>query len=286
MTTSAVYPPRAAIALGVLKQNANDIDIYVEDTASPNIWLKMLRNFLPDSIKLSSVNCMGGRQGVLDACKADQATDGRRKLYIIDSDFDLLIGRRKPNLKHLYRLRSYCLENYLLQEDSLVDVVTTLKPSISEADVRTTLNYEDWLQRNSNCLRRIFVCYALAEQLELGIATVSQNSIPLLESLSNSHDYCPSKVFVRTLHIYRESVRRSPAGQRREVYRALKAKSGKVSVSRYVSGKDYMLPIVLRCLRSMFRIQQSKDALRCLLAERVKPSTDRYLQRRLAAICS
>lgn len=111
MNTSATYPPRAAKALGHLKANNNDIEIFVEDKSSPNLWLKLIRKYLPRDIRLSSVTVLGCRDNVIRACRADQIWDNRKKLYIIDGDLDLLQGRRKPRLRHL---KTICWTKQLL----------------------------------------------------------------------------------------------------------------------------------------------------------------------------
>ena len=90
MSTSVVYPAKSAPAIGYLKRSSNDVEIFVEDTANPNMWVKLLKKYLPSSIRLNSVTPLGGRKNVLDACKEDQAIDDRKKLYIIDGDLDLI----------------------------------------------------------------------------------------------------------------------------------------------------------------------------------------------------
>ena len=47
MSTSVVYPARAAQALGLLKRRHNDVEIFVEDSGAPNMWVKLLQSYLP-----------------------------------------------------------------------------------------------------------------------------------------------------------------------------------------------------------------------------------------------
>jgi hypothetical protein len=82
------YSPRAAKALGFLKRAYNDIDIYVEDRTCHHMYALLFRKILPHDVRLASVNQVGNRQSVVEACKKDQADRGRPKLYIIDGDFD------------------------------------------------------------------------------------------------------------------------------------------------------------------------------------------------------
>ena len=166
MNTSVMYPPRAARALGLLTSHNNDVEIYVEDTAVPNLWLKLLRKYLPRNTRLNNVNVLGSRINVIKACKVDQDFDGRRKLYIIDGDLDLLTGRIKPKLRHLYRLRAYCVENYILNESALISAVMVVNTRIDEDTARQQVDLLGWLERNRKCLESLFVCYAVTYEMK------------------------------------------------------------------------------------------------------------------------
>jgi hypothetical protein len=96
------YSPRSARAISLLKAFYNDIAIFVEDKASPNMHLLICRRVLGEGVRLSSVNPLGGRDAVVGACRLDQTVSPRKRLYVIDGDLDLLMGRAKPKLKHLY----------------------------------------------------------------------------------------------------------------------------------------------------------------------------------------
>lgn len=120
------YSPRAAKALALLKKHYNDVDIFVEDTGNHNMWLLIDRSLLPDGTKLESVNMLGGRDAVTKACELDQISNGRKKIYIIDGDFDFLLGK-KP-LKYFYRIKSNNIENLLINEDSLIPMALEHQP--------------------------------------------------------------------------------------------------------------------------------------------------------------
>ncbi|MBL3598161.1 DUF4435 domain-containing protein, partial [Rhodovulum sulfidophilum] len=148
MSTSVVYPEGIAPALGHLNSARNDIEIFVEDTANLNVWRSIIQKFLPEGVSFYDPIPLGGRKAVLEECRRDQANDGRKKLYIIDADLDLLMGRPKPRLRHLYRLRAYCVENYLIQEDAFLEAAQIIDPNISKEDARTLMDFAGWKRRN------------------------------------------------------------------------------------------------------------------------------------------
>jgi hypothetical protein len=129
------YPIRAIRALGYLKAPFNDVEIYVEDTTCHNMHLLIYRSILGPHIKLKSVNQVGDRTRVIAACGADQVNDGRKRLYVIDGDFDILLGRRAPRLNFFYRLRTYDIESLLISESAIASVGMMSRPNDNEAKI-------------------------------------------------------------------------------------------------------------------------------------------------------
>lgn len=109
------YSANSVAALAFLKRPYNDVDIFVEDTTNPNMWLYIARRLLPRGTFITSVNAIGGWREVVNACKLSGRQPERRCLYIIDGDLRLLQNKRAPRLKNLYQLGSYCVENLIIQ---------------------------------------------------------------------------------------------------------------------------------------------------------------------------
>lgn len=284
MITSVIYPPKAAPALGHLKSSSNDIEIFVEDSSSANLWVRFLRHFLPNSVKLNSVNLMGGRANVINACRSDQQDDGRRRLYIIDGDFDIIRLKHKPRLKHLYRLRAYCLENYLMQEDALIDVAVTFSSKTDENSARSALDLNGWAGRNDMPLRTLFVTYALAEELPSPPKTVGYSVHRLRDQSKAPFEICPgcsAKRIFQLLRLVRRSCEREDVRCRFDAYSHAIARK---TVFDFVSGKDYLVPIFHALMKNKFGMNISKDSMVMMLASKLDARVDPYLKRRLANI--
>lgn len=285
MTTSVFYPAKAAPALGFLKSSINDIEVFVEDSAAPNMWVKLLKRFLPIGIKLNSVNTLGSRKNVLAACKADQKDDDRKKIYIIDADFDILKGKPKPKLKHLYRLRTYCVENYLLQEDSFTTLATTFDTNISEINAKATLNFDGWLARNSERLSSLFICYAVSNELNEPEQTVGYSIHQLYIEGANDCNLCPSRTNARIINLYKEVRKINSISDTRVVFNRIKVNAEAASVVIFSSGKDYIVPAVYSLMKRHFGMNVKLDVFKIMLAENINISVDPYLSRRLRKIC-
>ena len=286
MTTSIVFPASAAPALGFLKSSQNDIEVYVEDSSAPNIWVKLLQKFLPAGIRLNSVNILGGRKNVIEACKLDQVLDGRRKIYLIDADLDLVKGSRKPNLRHLYRLRAYCLENYLLQERALIAAATTFDTAIDEFAARAKLNFSGWVSKISDILRGIFVCYAATNELLPEIPTVSYSVYNLRDATKPEYSICKKKAGARVVGLVRALLKAVPASELRIYFDELKENSKNIDPMRFASGKDYIFPFIFEEMKRLFKVGISKEVFKVFLAGHSEASFDPFLVRRLARICA
>jgi hypothetical protein len=286
MTTSAVYPIGIAPALGHLHGSRNDIEIFVEDSSAKNVWRELLKNLLPDGVQFEDPIQLGSRDTVLKECRRDQVADGRKKLYIIDADLDLLKGVPKPNLRHLYRLRSYCLENYLLNEAALVDVATILDVDVSPAEARARLGFSEWVEKNSDLLTRLFVCYATSHQLAEQHQTIGFSVVRLAQCHPSNDELCPSKTSVRIFGLNRLVCRDVGSNQLREVGSVVQSNSSRLGPLRFVSGKDYLLPLMRARLQKLFRNQLPDSTLKVLLARATTKDIDPYLGRRLRFICA
>ncbi len=284
MNTSVVLPAKAAPALGFLKSRRNDLEIFVEDSTTPNMWVKLLQAYLPEGVKLESVNVLGSRREVIAACKEDQAADGRKKLYFIDGDLDLLCGLRRPGLKHLYRLRAYCVENYLLDEDAFVVAVTTLAPRTKSEVVLRTMDFEGWFLRNEEALCRLFVCYAVIAELDGGRETVGFSVHKLFREGDTEYGLCPRKVLKRIQGLYRSVLQRAPRTEVRRAFDRVTRNRQRLGVKRCVSGKDYLFPPLYALVKRKFGVNVKVGTFATLVAQCTEAGRDPYLSRRLREV--
>ena len=280
---SATYPPRAARALARLKGAGNDIEIFVEDTANPNVWLYYIRQHLPTGKSLKSVNVLGSKSAVIAACRLDQAQRTEKRLYLIDGDLDIALGRPKPRLKHLYRLPAYCIENMLLSEDALVSVATASDVRITEQNAQTKLDFPAIEQRADDTLVPLFIVYATLKHLAVPEKIVSLHGRDLYKNSRSSVSLCPNKTFRRSRNLIRKACAHSS-------YRSVKAelakiKSGilqrKLTHREVVSAKDYTLHLIHINMGKLFSLRENFEQFKVRLAQLSTVHLDPNLRRRL-----
>jgi hypothetical protein len=275
------YTARAAKALGFLKQYYNDIEVFVEDTANPAMWRRLLERVLPPNTKVKSVNLMGGRQNVTNACKMDQADDGRRKIYIVDADFDYVANRRSPRLKYFYRIKAYCIENILLHPHCVSELCIDCSPQMSRQDVYRTIDFHQMIGVHEELLRSLFLVYATSQELDSGIRTVAYSAYRLMSKVTGTWHFDPNKLKARIRQIVRESIQVVGVGPFRQKRLALSERVKSLPLDQVVSGKDYMMPAIFEQLSYRFGYRGNLEQFKVQLAKEFKPEFEPGLSRRL-----
>ena len=278
------YSPRAAKALAYLKTSYNDVDIFVEDKGGQNMWLRLLRPLLPKGKRLSSVNLLGGRESVIAACRLDQAAGKRKRLYIIDGDFDFLLGKPKLRLKRLHRIPAYCIENLLIQEHSLIQIGISSQPQMTEQQIAHRLNFSDWYSSTYHKLRGLFAVYATAHALAPSLRT---SSLPISELYVNQGQRPPllstEKIQRRAIAVARQVCSLVGQVSFNAHFRAVRNRIVGLDAAKVVSGKSYLLPFLLIRLTKLLSYREGIETLKVRLAENWRPELDPWLARRLSS---
>jgi hypothetical protein len=278
-----MYSADAQVARALLLQNYNDLDIFVEDGACQNMHVRLFNRMLaPSGKKISSVYPLHGKRKVLERCADDQHDRPRRRLYIIDGDEDLILGRAVAPLKYLYRLEVYCMENLLLSERAVVTVATECQTDARWQDLAAQLDFEAFVRTSVRLLLPLFIVYAIARDLNSEAETVRY---PVQRLLGSQHDATSlSRSLIRAR--MRELMCQLRNSTPRDVYRAARnrianlTKANPAGHSKYISGKTYLFPLIHTLLRS-FGLRDPQDQLKVRLAEHCELDIDPGLLRAL-----
>ena len=152
-------------AATVFTQYRNTIDIYTEDKEEDKIfYVRLLERLLVGTnIHIKDVYPLGCRNTVISCCQKD--TDAkRRKLYIVDGDIYLQF-RDKEKYDGLYVLDAYCIENFMICEESLCDLAFRLDGRKPFEEVKQLLNIPQVLNSLVHPLTDLFFYYSI--QMEL-----------------------------------------------------------------------------------------------------------------------
>src|SRR5690606_26220314 len=84
-------------------------------------------------------------------------------VYIVDGDLDILNDTNLNGLNFLFVLEKYCIENYLIQEEALIEIIHD-NVLIEKEKIRKVLSFENWLKGIAEDLVELFIHYALCKK--------------------------------------------------------------------------------------------------------------------------
>lgn len=241
--------------LGVFFRYKNTVDVFVEDNNDDEFYKVIVnRVFEKTGHKINKLISLNGKGNVLAACKVDQEKRDVKRVYIVDGDLDILNETNETNLKHLFVLNKYCIENFLIQEDPLIDIIHD-NILLDKGKIKKILSFDNWLQGISNDLIELFIHYALCKRFVPTVSTISlgigniccqKQKVTVLDSPKCSERI--ENLKIQLLKNISEEEYNSHVYELRQKWPA-----SVENVLTLVSAKDYLLPL------TEFRIQKFKS---------------------------
>lgn len=135
-----------------LTSKIETVQFYFEDANKEYLYKTLLERACGLPPMGWGVYCLGSKTAILreSSVYENAGKQGPSRVFIVDKDFDDLHGKTESRAS-LYYWRSYSVENYLVNEDALVSVVSG-RTTIPPADVRARLNFRGWLQQAQRSL--------------------------------------------------------------------------------------------------------------------------------------
>jgi hypothetical protein len=164
-TKSAAY----LYAQSVFFTQFNDVDFYVEDEHKESLYFSILSRLFP-GVRIERIFPLGGKTAVID--HAQLPSRARKKVHIIDKDFDDLLGKA-IELPTLIYLERYSIENFILEPIAICQYIVSEKPTLTEAKVKTSFDIASFSRQTIADLRRLFFCFFMVQKHELGFENTS-----------------------------------------------------------------------------------------------------------------
>ena len=260
----------AKSASSLFFEEYNDVDIYIEDTADGyrKIFKEILNKAFGSNFKIEQVFPLGNREQVINECKKNQETTGRKRVYIIDGDLYLLNGDTQSNLKGLYVLPRYCVENYLFCENAICETADEEEPEMDVSSIQSRLDFNSWISDNERLLLNLFIVYAICFKHLPQEQTIGYKVSKLCST--NTGTVCPTKIEAKISELKTKLI--SHFGEERlnteiEIIKERIRESDK-KLLRYISGKDYLLPLLITRLQSFLKFPTNSIAVKVRLAKR------------------
>ena len=255
-------------ARSVFFEDYNDIDIYVEDTAVgyEKIFVEILSRIFLGRFRVAKIFPLGARPKVIEHCNMMGDASTRPHLHIVDGDLFLLCGESLNNAPGLYKLPFYCIENLLIDMNAIHALLNEEEIIKLRSQIEREFDYSGWLGNNEAMLFDLFVEYAVSFKLNPKQQTVAY-PVSNLVSSNNGH-IDPLKLSQRIIDLREKSI--GQAGE--ENYERLRdeiivnAEATRKNKRSFVSGKDYLLPLLKIRFRSLVKTKISDNNIKLRLA--------------------
>lgn len=170
MQQDDALPSRSAAgraALDVFYRDFNEYSFYVEDEDQENIYFEILARFLP-GVNFNKIFALNGKESVIKHAEDKDNAIIPNRVYIVDKDFDDLLGKIR-NISNLYYLDKFCIENYLIEENAIIEIIIEENPKLNRIDVAASLDLPNFLENLESSVHSLFALFFLAQLEEIPI---------------------------------------------------------------------------------------------------------------------
>lgn len=257
------------LGLDVLYDEFNDVSFYVEDEDQENLYHEVFKKLF-DGVKITKIFPLNGKGNVVDDAKLN--VGDRKKIYVVDKDFDDLHGQIE-NIENLFYLNSYSIENYLFEDEAIHAVVIEEKPKLNKGVVCQTYKYANEAKYYVSLLKELTTCYYIIQKYRLGIKNVKN-------AVERFVDFRGNQISLKYAEI---------TAYKAEISTKLTAKDGRLKLNSQIKkhikhfkncnnipGK-YLLRMVKARLQALFKVNIEDDSLSYRLAKNCQLRSLLYL---------
>jgi len=261
------WSDKARHNIDVFYQEFNDVDIYIEDTeeGSEKLYRIIFQKILRNKYKIERVFPLGGREAVL--LDYNDSIRERKKLHILDGDLHLLVNEVNIGLNdHLLILPRYCLENYLIEENGIMEMINDESATLDVEDIRTYLRFHEWISGNSGDLTKLFCLYAACFANSYEGNTVSCGAMKFVTTRDGV-------VSNEKIEFEIEKIISTEGNEKiSDDYKKFlnKHKNTEDFFITYVSGKNFLLPLLKERINQIETIKFKSNVLKQKLARKCK----------------
>lgn len=255
----------------------NDVFFYIEDEDQENLFFCILKNLFP-KIRIEKIFPLGGKDNVIKESRNNIGNN--QKVYIVDKDFDDILGRieESPNLFYLER---YSIENYLLENNAIVEYIIGEKPRLKRTDVSDQFDFD-------NCISTIGTTISSLVHLHL----VVQCNCPQMKNVSLNHEkfvqFSSRSFSLKNAQIeqYKADIQTSLKqfdgrltvnGQQKKMYLLIKFNTTELCIT-HIPGK-YLIKMLKKFIETLFGLaSRNIDSFCYRVAENCEFKSLQYLQ--------
>lgn len=142
----------------------NEMSFFVEDTEQEHLYFNILKKIFPH-IQIKKIFPLDGKVNLKNHAKAHLGD--KTKIYIADLDFDEILGT-KEEIKNVFYLNKYSIENYLIEKNSIYEIIREKKPKLKDKDITDLFSLSQILQICKKLLTELACTFIVIRHYSLG----------------------------------------------------------------------------------------------------------------------
>lgn len=222
----------------------NDVDVFIED-ADDEEFYKVLLGRLTGGKRINKIISCKCKSELIKACESDQTDRVRKRIYLADGDLDLILNSNRNDLKHLHILEKYCIENYLVVEEGILETLHT-NIVLDKAQIKKQLTLSNYLKSISNPLIELFLHYSITHMHKMGVKTVATSVGTMCKQVKSITVLDIEKVEKKIHELRCEIINEIGEDVYSDMIYSLRQEwpSNSDTLVTIVSAKDYILPLL------------------------------------------
>lgn len=168
ITKNQSIPTRSKKGLSgqdVLWSQFNDISFFIEDAFQENLYFHVLKKVFSE-VKFSKIFPLGGKTNVIR--KARKSLSNKKKVFIVDNDFDEILGSREL-IDNVFYLNRYSIENYALEQNAIFELIKEETPTIRAKDIRSKFSLNEFVNEIQSVFADLAAHFLLINKFDLRI---------------------------------------------------------------------------------------------------------------------
>ncbi|UZT97383.1 DUF4435 domain-containing protein [Chryseobacterium fluminis] len=147
----------------ILYTQFNEVEFYIEDTDQEHLYFNILKKLFPDLV-FEKIFPLNGKSNIISSAGINHGN--KKKIYIADLDFDLILSRVSI-LDNLFYLRKYSIENYLFEKESIYEIIRIKDPKLKNHQIDLLLNYKFMQKQSVQCLKELACVFIIIQEKSL-----------------------------------------------------------------------------------------------------------------------
>ena len=278
------YSDQALAVRPAFYAHRNGVTIIVEDEGKETFYTEVLARLLEGEVQIDRVMGVGGKRNVLNRwLERSSRSESVPEFYLIDGDFDDLIGKSIPYDDLLFKLERYDIESYLVEETAICTIAQEEMPTLTLIEYQEALGITNWVDQVVIATAPLAACAALLQHLGEQVIGISQT----IERYVPGNQITPDPILIKhQIGLVKSGVTAVTPKQFNPLLQQMVARMGKSSAerARWVSGKDIFIPLVIRMFRVKLGKNVSKQSLCFRLAKHCIFPDLQELRERILAI--